>query len=70
MWLVSGNPFDVVGARSVGMQAAWVDRGGKGWVDGLGGLMGGEGGPTIVVDGVEGAVKGIEGWTEGKRAKG
>ena len=28
VWLVSGNPFDVVGARAVGMQAAWVDRGG------------------------------------------
>ncbi|KAL4966148.1 haloacid dehalogenase, type II [Aspergillus stella-maris] len=33
VWLVSGNPFDVVGARSVGMNAIWVDRGGKGWVD-------------------------------------
>jgi 2-haloacid dehalogenase len=30
VWLVSGNPFDVVGARMVGMQAAWVDRAGKG----------------------------------------
>ncbi|KAL4954349.1 HAD-like domain-containing protein [Aspergillus filifer] len=33
VWLVSGNPFDIVGARSVGMNAIWVDRGGKGWVD-------------------------------------
>ncbi|KAF2815044.1 haloacid dehalogenase, type II, partial [Mytilinidion resinicola] len=33
VWLVSSNPFDVVGARAVGMRACWVDRGGKGWVD-------------------------------------
>ncbi|KAJ5046514.1 uncharacterized protein L3040_003757 [Drepanopeziza brunnea f. sp. 'multigermtubi'] len=62
VWLVSGNPFDVVGARAVGMQAAWVDRGGKGWVDQLGGLA--SGGPTIVVDGVEDAVRGIQRWVE------
>jgi len=35
MWLISGNPFDVVGARAMGMQAAWVDRQGNGWSDGL-----------------------------------
>ncbi|KAL9624534.1 MAG: hypothetical protein Q9160_001198 [Pyrenula sp. 1 TL-2023] len=35
IWLVSGNPFDVVGARSIGMQACWVDRGGIGWQDRL-----------------------------------
>jgi 2-haloacid dehalogenase len=33
LWLVSGNPFDVVGARSMGMNAIWVDRAGKGWQD-------------------------------------
>ncbi|KAL4800839.1 HAD-like domain-containing protein [Aspergillus venezuelensis] len=33
VWLVSGNPFDIVGARSFGMNAIWVDRGGRGWVD-------------------------------------
>lgn len=33
IWLVSGNPFDVVGARSVGMNAIWVDRAGRGWAD-------------------------------------
>ncbi|KAI9052446.1 hypothetical protein LZ554_003791 [Drepanopeziza brunnea f. sp. 'monogermtubi'] len=64
VWLVSGNPFDVVGARAVGMQAAWVDRGGKGWVDQLGGLA--SGGPTIVVDGVEDAVRGVQRWVEEK----
>lgn len=36
IWLVSGNPFDVVGARAVGMNAAWVDRAGNGWQDRLG----------------------------------
>ena len=25
-WLISGNPFDVLGARSAGMHAAWVRR--------------------------------------------
>ncbi|MDT8450096.1 MAG: haloacid dehalogenase type II [Wenzhouxiangellaceae bacterium] len=27
-WLVSGNPFDIIGARAAGLEAAWVDRGG------------------------------------------
>ena len=27
IWLVSGNSFDVVGARSVGMNAIWVEFG-------------------------------------------
>ncbi|KIY02632.1 uncharacterized protein Z520_01097 [Fonsecaea multimorphosa CBS 102226] len=47
LWLVSGNPFDVVGARSVGMQAAWVDRPGNGWQDSL------ALGPTVVVRSLE-----------------
>lgn len=50
MWLVSGNPFDVVGARAVGMQAAWVDRGGQGWTDGL--VQGESGRPTAIVRGL------------------
>jgi 2-haloacid dehalogenase len=25
-WLISGNPFDVIGAGSVGMNSAWVKR--------------------------------------------
>ena len=25
-WLISGNPFDVIGAISYGMQAAWIQR--------------------------------------------
>jgi len=36
IWLVSGNPFDIVGARKAGFNTIWVDRAGKGWVDQLG----------------------------------
>lgn len=46
MWLISGNPFDVVGARAMGMQAAWVDRQGNGWSDGL--VSGEAGTPTLM----------------------
>ena len=35
IWLVSGNPFDVVGGRAVGMNAIWVDRAGTGWLDAM-----------------------------------
>jgi 2-haloacid dehalogenase len=49
VWLVSGNPFDIVGARAMGMNAAWCDRQGNGWVDCLGepGLR-----PTVIVKGL------------------
>ncbi|KAL8897466.1 MAG: hypothetical protein Q9207_007203 [Kuettlingeria erythrocarpa] len=47
MWLVSGNPFDVVGAKAVGIKAVWVDRSGGGWVDGL--IEGENGRPDLVV---------------------
>lgn len=36
VWLVSSNPFDIVGARAAGLKAVWVDRSGKGWQDRLG----------------------------------
>ena len=51
VWLISGNPFDVVGARSMGMQAAWVDRAGNGWQDEL--IDGDQGKPTAIVRGLE-----------------
>ena len=35
IWLISGNPFDIVGGRSVGMNAILVDRAGNGWQDAL-----------------------------------
>ncbi|OJD34682.1 haloacid type ii [Diplodia corticola] len=51
LWLVSGNPFDVVGARAVGMKAAWVDRAGNGWQDAL--VAGQAGEPTVVLKSLE-----------------
>ncbi len=60
MWLISGNPFDVCGARAVGMQAAWVDRTGNGWQDKLGGE------PTAVVKGLGEVVSAVEKWSSGK----
>jgi 2-haloacid dehalogenase len=35
VWVVSGNPFDVVGAKVAGLKTAWIDRDGTGWVDRL-----------------------------------
>ncbi|MGM0672060.1 haloacid dehalogenase type II [Thioalkalivibrio sp.] len=32
-WLISGNPFDVIGAQAVGMRTAWFDRAGRGLFD-------------------------------------
>lgn len=55
IWLISGNPFDVVGARAVGMQAIWVDRAGGGWVDGL--IEGEVGRPTAIVRSLEEVVE-------------
>lgn len=45
IWLVSGNPFDIVGARNLGMKAAWVDRMGRGWTDKL--IAGDKGRPSL-----------------------
>ncbi|KAF2263510.1 haloacid dehalogenase [Lojkania enalia] len=55
VWLVSSNPFDVVGANSAGMSTCWVDRSGKGWMDGL--VQGEKGKPTIIAKGVGEVVK-------------
>ena len=54
MWLVSGNPFDIVGARAFGMQAAWVDRAGNGWQDKQGGQ------PTAIVQNLEELEKAVQ----------
>ncbi|MCJ1404630.1 hypothetical protein MMC11_007856 [Xylographa trunciseda] len=51
MWLVSGNPFDIVGSRAIGMQAVWVDRVGNGWTDQL--VPGVAGKPTVVVQSLD-----------------
>ena len=58
MWLVSGNPFDILGARSMGMQAAWVDRAGNGWTDGL--VQGDIGRPTFIAKGLGEVVEGVK----------
>jgi 2-haloacid dehalogenase len=33
IWLISGNPFDIVGATKCGLNAAWLDRAGRDWED-------------------------------------
>lgn len=58
VWLVSGNPFDMVGAKAVGMKACWVDRAGSGWCDAL--VEGGMGEPDLVVNGLGEVVEGVE----------
>jgi len=57
MWLISGNPFDIVGAKAVGMKACWVDRGGMGWTDKL--VEGSVGEPTVVVKSLEEVVEAV-----------
>ena len=59
MWLVSGNPFDVCGAITVGMKAAWVDRQGNGWQDKLGPQ------PTVIVKSLEEVAAAVEKHAEG-----
>lgn len=58
IWLVSSNPFDIVGAANAGWKTAWVGRG-KQWVDGLG--VGAGLNPTVIVQGVDEAVAHIRG---------
>lgn len=60
VWLVSGNPFDVVGANACGMKTCWVDRSGAGWVDRL--VEGEKGRPTVVVKGLDEVVEKVEGF--------
>ncbi|OCL04718.1 haloacid dehalogenase, type II [Glonium stellatum] len=62
IWLVSGNPFDVVGAKAVGMKAAWVDRAGNGWADQL--VEGDPGRPTVIVRGLHEVVNAVSGYAE------
>jgi 2-haloacid dehalogenase len=57
VWLVSGNPFDVVGARSVGLNVAWVDRAGNGWVDSC--VEGEKGRPSVIVSSLEEVVSAV-----------
>ncbi|KAI9790125.1 MAG: hypothetical protein M1835_001180 [Candelina submexicana] len=63
VWLVSGNPFDIVGARNMGMQAAWVDRAGKGWTDEL--IEGDAGKPTLIASDLGDLIDAIQKRTAG-----
>ncbi|ESZ91581.1 haloacid dehalogenase, type II [Sclerotinia borealis F-4128] len=63
VWLVSGNPFDIVGARACGLKTCWVarkdgDSGSGIWHDRMGEMA--SGGPHIIVDGVDEAVRRIQ----------
>ncbi|KAJ1324140.1 2-haloacid dehalogenase [Microdochium nivale] len=58
VWVVSANPFDVVGAKAAGLRAAWIDRGGKGWIDRLDEMRV----PSVTATGIEEAVKAILSW--------
>ncbi|KAI1188587.1 HAD-like domain-containing protein [Nemania serpens] len=53
VWVVSANPFDVVGARAAGLQATFIDRQGKGWIDRLDEIHE----PSLVASGVEQAIR-------------
>ncbi|KAI1371636.1 haloacid dehalogenase [Hypoxylon crocopeplum] len=55
VWVVSANPFDIVGSRAAGLKAAFIDRTGKGWVDRLDEKRS----PSIVASGVDEAIKSI-----------
>ncbi|KAI0474958.1 haloacid dehalogenase [Xylariaceae sp. FL0804] len=55
LWVVSANPFDIAGARAAGLNAAFIDRAGRGWVDRLDETRE----PAIVAGGVDEAVRRI-----------
>ncbi|KAI0445212.1 haloacid dehalogenase [Xylaria telfairii] len=55
VWVVSANPFDIVGAKAAGLQAAFIDRLGKGWIDQLDDTHR----PSLVADGVDTAIQSI-----------
>jgi len=49
--VISCNPFDICGARNLGMGAIWVNRHRQEWIDRLGK------GPTMVVENFVGLCK-------------
>ncbi|KAI1458649.1 haloacid dehalogenase [Annulohypoxylon moriforme] len=53
VWLVSANPFDIVGARAAGLNASFIDRSGKGWIDRLDEKRA----PSVTASGVDEAIK-------------
>ncbi|MDX1344941.1 MAG: haloacid dehalogenase type II [Sedimenticolaceae bacterium] len=56
-WLVSSNPFDVIGAISAGMRAAWVKRSGEALFDPWGIE------PTAIVHSLAGLQDAVQGYT-------
>ncbi|GAP91578.2 putative haloacid dehalogenase [Rosellinia necatrix] len=58
VWVVSANPFDVVGAETAGLKTAFIDRSGKGWVDRLDEKHA----PRLVTDTVDRAIRLILGY--------
>ncbi|KAJ5785574.1 uncharacterized protein N7503_010786 [Penicillium pulvis] len=60
IWLISCNAWDIVGARSAGLNAIWIDRAGKGWQDAaLPGVK-----PTAIVHSLEHIIREIKGRQE------
>lgn len=53
VWLVSANPFDIVGARAAGLNASFIDRSGKGWIDRLDEKRA----PSVTASGVDEAIR-------------
>ncbi|KAH8645675.1 HAD-like domain-containing protein [Xylariales sp. PMI_506] len=60
VWVVSANPFDIVGSKVAGLRAAFIDRAGKGWVDRLDEVNV----PSIIAGGVDKAISAILSWEE------
>lgn len=58
VWVVSANPFDIVGAKAAGLKAAFIDRAGTGWVDRLDSLRE----PSLIAPDVDEAVRSILEW--------
>lgn len=56
IWLVSGNPFDITGSKNAGLNAAWVDRSGLGWRDGV--IA--DGAPTVFAENIDDLMVKIE----------
>ncbi|KAI1097869.1 haloacid dehalogenase [Jackrogersella minutella] len=55
VWVVSANPFDIVGSGAAGLRAAFIDRAGTGWIDRLDEKRA----PFVVAPGVDEAIKTI-----------
>ncbi|KAI9740455.1 MAG: hypothetical protein M1834_005035 [Cirrosporium novae-zelandiae] len=66
VWLISGNPFDIVGANMYGLRTCWVDREGKGWVDRSVVEVEGKGRPDLIVHSLSDMVGRVTEWVEGK----